>query len=237
MSVYKQNSKVIRNASGEVLKVPPIIDISSDYGVTKDGSNLVSRVKNHYQPNVFRAPSGYEPTENGSGLEMQGGKILNNKANTPRIGTKDFEAKIKCSIIDNTALTRFFYIAKFPGSTSHSDYCLLPSLSTNKRLYFSFVPTGGVITDITLLYADTSGFAYDTEHLYSGINEIRFWRESGVLHYWDSVIGEFSPTGWAFPHDLNYNEEMSTTVGKYSTAASNLYGIHGSLYDFQFNVF
>lgn len=68
-------NKIQRNASGEVLKQPPIIDISSDFGVTKDGSNLVSKVKNRYQPNVFRAPSGQEPIENGNGFEFSGNPI------------------------------------------------------------------------------------------------------------------------------------------------------------------
>jgi len=73
------DNKIIRNLSEEIVKTPPIIDISSDYGVTKDGGNLVSKVKNRYNHNVFRAPSGNEPIENGDGFEFAGGdKYLRN---------------------------------------------------------------------------------------------------------------------------------------------------------------
>jgi hypothetical protein len=72
MILRGNDTKILRAGSGEILKEPPIIDISSDYGVTKDGSNLVSAVKNRYNANVFRAPSGNEPIENGDGFEFDG---------------------------------------------------------------------------------------------------------------------------------------------------------------------
>ena len=68
MTILKDNSKIIRNLSGEILTDSPIIDISSDFGVTKDGGNLVSKVRNRYNSNVFRAASGEEPMEAGNGF-------------------------------------------------------------------------------------------------------------------------------------------------------------------------
>ena len=70
MGILKQNDDILKDFSGEPIKQPLTIDISSDYGVTKDGSNLVSSVRNRYQPNKFIAPSGNEPVENGNGFEF-----------------------------------------------------------------------------------------------------------------------------------------------------------------------
>jgi len=68
MSVLKKN-KILRSVSGEILKEAPIVDISSDYGVTKDVSNIVSKVKNRYQPSNLLASTG-SVIENGDGLEF-----------------------------------------------------------------------------------------------------------------------------------------------------------------------
>ena len=69
MAVYTQNNKILLNNAGEAYKTAPIIDISSSYGVTKDGSNLVSAVKNRYYPNKFRQTVGAnQPIENGDGF-------------------------------------------------------------------------------------------------------------------------------------------------------------------------
>ena len=76
MTIYKQDTKILRNVSGEIVKQPLIIDIDSSYGVTKDGSNLVSSVKNRGNANQFLALSGDEPTENGNGFEFGGNKQL-----------------------------------------------------------------------------------------------------------------------------------------------------------------
>lgn len=72
MGILKKNNKVLRNLSGEVLRQSDaLIDIRSTYGVTKDISNNVSKIKLYNNPSlVFRAPSGNEPTENGNGLEF-----------------------------------------------------------------------------------------------------------------------------------------------------------------------
>lgn len=69
MTVYTQSNKILLNNAGEIIKQPPIIDISSSYGVTKDGSNLVSAVKNRNNANKFRQTVGAnQPTENGDGF-------------------------------------------------------------------------------------------------------------------------------------------------------------------------
>lgn len=69
MSVYTQSNKILLNNAGEIIKQPPIIDISSSYGVTKDGSNLVSAVKNRNNANKFRQTVGAnQPIENGDGF-------------------------------------------------------------------------------------------------------------------------------------------------------------------------
>lgn len=70
MSILTQDSKVLVNDSGEVYKTAPIIDISSTYGVTKDGSNLVSKVKILNKPSIIRCDVGKQPIENGGGFEF-----------------------------------------------------------------------------------------------------------------------------------------------------------------------
>lgn len=76
MTVYTQSNKILLNNAGEAYKTAPIIDISSSYGVTKDGSNLVSAVKNRYQFEKYRASSGSEPLENGDGFDFSSNKQI-----------------------------------------------------------------------------------------------------------------------------------------------------------------
>ena len=74
MSIIKQDNKIITNQSGEILtQSDALIDLRSTYGVTKNVSNEVSKVKLYNNPSqVFRAPSGNEPIENGDGFEFDG---------------------------------------------------------------------------------------------------------------------------------------------------------------------
>jgi len=74
MTIIKSpDGKVLTNLSGEVLKTAPLIDISSSYGVTKDGSNLVSVVKTQFGAKKFIQPTGAnQPLENGSGFVFDG---------------------------------------------------------------------------------------------------------------------------------------------------------------------
>jgi len=73
MSILKQNNKILKSISGEIYKEPLIIDIDSEYGVTKDGSNLVSAVKNRGNANQFiQETLSKRPIENGNGFEFNG---------------------------------------------------------------------------------------------------------------------------------------------------------------------
>ena len=52
-----------------IIKAPPVIEANVDFEITKDGSNLVSALRNKYNPNVFRAKDpAKKPVENGSGI-------------------------------------------------------------------------------------------------------------------------------------------------------------------------
>lgn len=54
---------------GQIIRMPIPIDVSSEVGLIKDGSNLVDSVRNQNQPNVFRAKDpANKPTENGAGI-------------------------------------------------------------------------------------------------------------------------------------------------------------------------
>ena len=72
MNILKQGNKIITSQSGEILtQSDALIDLRSTYGFTKNVSNEVSKVKLYNNPSqVFRAPSGNEPTENGDGFEF-----------------------------------------------------------------------------------------------------------------------------------------------------------------------
>lgn len=74
MIIRAQDNKILRNSSGELLaKSNALIDLRSTFGITKDGSNLVSQAKLFNNPSLaFIAPSGYEPTENGDGFLFDG---------------------------------------------------------------------------------------------------------------------------------------------------------------------
>jgi len=72
MTLLKQSDgKIITNLGGEILTVPPIVDLRSNYGVTKDGSNLVSSVKLFGgAKKAFQTDAAYKPIENGDGFEI-----------------------------------------------------------------------------------------------------------------------------------------------------------------------
>lgn len=70
--ILKQENKVVKNLSGEILTEPPIIDLDYRYGVTKDGSNLVSKWKDQNRPFSFIQPNASnQPTENGDGVDFE----------------------------------------------------------------------------------------------------------------------------------------------------------------------
>ena len=101
MTFLKQNSKVLRDAAGEVLyKSDALIDLRSTFGVTKDVSNNVSKVKLFNQHSkVFRATSGNEPSENGDGFEFDNTNTeslsTRQNSNYELIGNFRFEFNIK----------------------------------------------------------------------------------------------------------------------------------------------
>ena len=52
-----------------IIKAPPVIDANVDFEITKDGSDLVSALRNKYHANVFRAKDlAKKPVENGAGM-------------------------------------------------------------------------------------------------------------------------------------------------------------------------
>lgn len=89
MSVIIQNNSILKSIGGEVYKQPPLIDLSSSYGVTKDGSNFVSSVKTRNKPTLIRALSTNKPIENGNGFEFSGSPLY------PDLTLGDFGETIK----------------------------------------------------------------------------------------------------------------------------------------------
>jgi hypothetical protein len=75
MSIITQDSKIITNLGGEIYKQSDaLIDISSSYGVTKDGSNLVSKIKfiNNPCEAFMQETAANKPIENGNGVVFDG---------------------------------------------------------------------------------------------------------------------------------------------------------------------
>lgn len=70
MSLLTLNSKFVNINKNRILSDLNVLDISSTYGVTKDGSNLVDKVKNRLNDGFEILSNGYDPTENGNGFEF-----------------------------------------------------------------------------------------------------------------------------------------------------------------------
>jgi len=135
MSLILQDNKIIRNISGEIIKTPPIIDISSSYGVTKDGSNLVSKVKNRYNSNVFRQKIG-TPSENGDGLRFDvGGEQLEG---VPFNYSQNFIMEFWVKFDAATSSQRLFDISNYPTDSSNA-FTLV--LTANGAYGYSILPT------------------------------------------------------------------------------------------------
>lgn len=67
----RPDSKIKRNFSGEILaQSDALIDLRSTFGVTKDGSNLVSQVKLFNNPSQVIRDNGSNCVENGDGFDF-----------------------------------------------------------------------------------------------------------------------------------------------------------------------
>ena len=71
MGIIKRNNKLINSLAGEVYKESDaIIDLRSDYGVTKDVSNNVSQVKLYNNPSKLFRDNSSNCIENGDGFDF-----------------------------------------------------------------------------------------------------------------------------------------------------------------------
>jgi hypothetical protein len=178
MSIIRSNSdnKILRSTSGEILtKSDALIDLRSTFGVTKDVSNNVSKVKLFNNPSqVFRAPSGNEPTENGDGFEFGGVNDYMIKSN-PNINYKNgFTLTVWVKVSDLTGDRRIISIRD--SNVSNREFILR---FNNDNLFLSIFKDG-----INTIENITSAL--------SAVNWIDIWRNvgfgcqyiSGTNYYW-----------------------------------------------------
>ena len=136
MDILTQGGKVLTDLNGNVYKTPPIIDISSSYGVTKDGSNLVSAVKNRYNSEKYRAVSGSEPLENGDGFDFSSNKqISGRKFNYLQAFTFECWMKILS--------TNHYNIILGSWDNNNNSNAFYLGVSTNNQLMLSQIRQGG----------------------------------------------------------------------------------------------
>lgn len=74
MSLYKQNNKIVRSGSGEVLTRPPLVYFNDSYKIIKTGS-LVNSFGDLAKSILYRSPLGNEPSESGDGIDYTSGKF------------------------------------------------------------------------------------------------------------------------------------------------------------------
>lgn len=213
-----RDNKIQRNLGGEVLRTPPTTVLSSKYGVTKDGSNLVSIWKDKTNPFNFRPHIGGEPTENGDGMEL-----------TP---TKGVGANLVLNY-DNIILSAW---TKLNDTITTQHYFSKWSISAGFGYEFLFRFT----TDLLRLIYSTDGTAFVTKTvgIYTpGFDNI--WRHVGIW-FQKTAVNIYSIAflidGKIYAKENNISINLTQKIYPLRVGArypNNDSGIIGSIDDFE----
>jgi len=227
MAILTQDNKVLVNASGDVYKTAPIIDISSTYGVTKDGGNLVSAVKNKNNANKFRGITGRYPIENGNGLEFTGGVSCSKMILTDCLGTiRHPWIFIRVKIVsagnilflhrsDVGYTQRMFLMVGSAGTTfnfqlgSYNRSIILPSLGTEFR--FCFITSKGdalINNSYYVVYYTGSGSFGELFESYDPLVNDNIYSAKGKLALGDDSLADNFSVGSSVIRSLKIYNNM-----------------------------
>jgi hypothetical protein len=222
MTILKQNDKAITNLGGEILTKAPVFDISDQYEIIKDVSNIVSKTKNGALP-IFIPAKGANIIENGDGFDMTNGGTFVSPFNVD-LQDKDFNFYTEFKLFGLVSFgNRLLFIMRY-GANDNTTFGTRIEITGDGNIDVN------IDNSNSLLRFNSSGA--EAARLIDGNRYFISVKKRGNDYYYEDSFFKAVRTKSYTPRALSNSQ---ITIGTFSASFPS-FGINGHIYKSQFTI-